>query len=70
MKIKRQKAYANIVTDAQIGKQVAREVAKGTEYLKKHSVQIKLLHPKKRVSIFSEGSSREEMGGQNHGGDV
>lgn len=64
MKIKRQKSYATaakIVSDEAIRKGVAKEVAKSTEWIKKHPFDPGLLHKKtvKRVSLFSEGSQEE-----------
>ena len=64
MKIKRQKAFvsaAKIVSDEAIRKGVAKEVAKSTEWIKKHPFDPGLLRKKtvKRVSLFSEESQEE-----------
>lgn len=64
MKIKRQKSFATadkIVSDEIIKKGVAKEVAKSTEWIKKHSFDPGLLRKKtvKRVSLFSEESQEE-----------
>ena len=57
MKIKRQKSFATaakIVSDEAIRKGVAKEVAKSTEWIKKHPMKIELLNKPKRQSLFSE----------------
>ena len=64
MRIKRQKSFATaakIVSDEVIKKGVAKEVAKSTEWIKKHPFDPGLLHKKttKRVSLFSEESQEE-----------
>ena len=64
MKIKRQKTFATaakIVSDEVIKKGVAKEVAKSTEWIKKHPFNPGLLHEKttKRVSLFSEESGED-----------
>ena len=64
MRIKRQKSFATaakIVSDEIIKKGVAKEVAKSTEWIKKHPFDPGLLHKKttKRVSLFSEESQEE-----------
>ena len=64
MKIKRQKSFATaakIVSDEAIRKGVAKEVAKSTEWIKKHPFDPGLLRKKtvKRVSLFSEESQEE-----------
>ena len=64
MKIKRQKSFASvakIVSGESIQKGVAKEVAKSTEWIKKHPFNPGLLHEKttKRVSLFSEESGED-----------
>ena len=64
MIIKRQKSFATaakIVSDEAIRKGVAKEVAKSTEWIKKHPFDPGLLRKKtvKRVSLFSEESQEE-----------
>ena len=64
MIIKRQKTFASatkIVSDEAIRKGVAKEVAKSTEWIKKHPFNPGLLHEKttKRMSLFSEESGEE-----------
>ena len=64
MKIKRQKSFASaakIVSEESIRKGVAKEVAKSTEWIKKHPFDPGLLREKtvKRVSLFSEESGEE-----------
>ena len=59
MRIKRQKTFATaakIVSDEAIRKGVAKEVAKSTEWIKKHPLDPGLLRKKttKRISLFSE----------------
>ena len=51
--LRKQKKYA-IVSDAMIAKKVAKDVAAGSEYLKKHPLKIELLHPKKKSGWFSK----------------
>ena len=64
MIIKRQKTSASaakIVSDEVIKKGVAKEVAKSTEWIKKHPFDPGLLRKKtvKRVSLFSEELQEE-----------
>ena len=64
MILKRQKTFASatkIVSDEVIKKGVAKEVAKSTEWIKKHPFDPGLLRKKtvKRVSLFSEESQEE-----------
>ena len=64
MIIKRQKTFATaakIVSDEVIKKGVAKEVAKSTEWIKKHPFDPGLLRKKtvKRVRLFSEESQEE-----------
>jgi hypothetical protein len=64
MILKRQKTFATaakIISDEAIRKGVAKEVAKSTEWIKKHPFNPGLLHEKttKRVSLFSEESGEE-----------
>ena len=64
MKIKRQKSFATaakIVSDEAIRKEVAKEVAKSTEWIKTHPFDPGLLRKKtvKRVSLFSEETEEE-----------
>ena len=64
MKIKRQKSFATaakIVSDEAIRKGVAKEVAKSTEWIKKHPFNPGLLREKttKRVSLFSKESGED-----------
>ena len=64
MRIKRQKSFATaakIVSGEAIRKGEPKEVAKSTEWIKKHPFNPGLLHEKttKRVSLFSEESGEE-----------
>ena len=64
MILKRQKTFASaakIVSGESIRKGVAKEVAKSTEWIKKHPFDPGLLRKKttKRVSLFSEESGEE-----------
>lgn len=64
MKIKRQKSFATatkIVSGESIRNGVTKEVAKSTEWIRKHPFDPGLLHEKttKRVSLFSEESGEE-----------
>ena len=62
MILKRQKTFASatkIVSDEVIKKGVAKEVAKSTEWIKKHPMKIELLNKPKRQSLFSEESGED-----------
>lgn len=50
---------AKIVSDEAIRKGVAKEVAKSTEWIKKHPMKIEFLNKPKRQSLFSEKSGEE-----------
>ena len=64
MRIKRQKTFASaakIISGESIQKGVTKEVAKSTEWIKKHPFDPGLLRKKttKRVSLFSEENKEE-----------